>query len=521
MGTTKETFKHAAIYSFSAVLGRMISFFMLPFYAHILRGIGYGVIGMIDAGLSFLMSIFTYGVRGSITRFYHEEEGENKNRVVSTGVLLYGGASLVLVCLGMLGSRPVSQLLLGDGGKYYLLCLALATFFFELTGQAASAILLIQRRSVKYSVINLLRLFVGLALNIYLIIILRWGLVGYFLSALITGAASAVWFYAIAIRECGLRFDRRIARKLIAFQLPLLPGSLASFFSRQIERVIIRFQINLEAVGVLEIGYKFPVLLGLLISEPFMRSWNTKRTEIADQPGAPERIGKVFTYYLFLVFGAGLVMAVCIRDVIEILTPPEFWLAYRIARIEVLTFILMGSYYHLHFGLYYAKDTKTMSVVRATTAGLKVALSFVFISLWGIFGAAYSACLVAAVTLVWTAVLAQRRYPLLIEYRKIFAIVATAGAFFVVLTQVDLQDLGLVKTLREGTVPAVADFLDGTALGDWKAGKAILLLRERAGLIADLLVKAVFCLGFGVLFPLVHEETRDRLDRWLRTRMGG
>ncbi|MFH1573117.1 MAG: oligosaccharide flippase family protein, partial [Acidobacteriota bacterium] len=349
MSTTRETFKHAAVYSFSAVLGRMISFFMLPFYAHILRDLGYGVIGMIDACLSLLMSLFSYGVRGSITRFYHDEEEPRKNLVVSTAVILYGAVSLAIVLFLMLLSRPLSQLLLGEVAHWKLICLAMLTFNFEITGQAASAILLIRRRSLAFSLVSLFRLFLGLSLNIYLVIILRWGLLGYFLGSLITALASAIWFYAIAFRECGVGFDREIARKLIAFQAPLIPGSLAAFFSRQIERVIIRFQIGLDAVGVLEMGYKFPALLGMLISEPFMRSWNTKRTEIAPRPEAPRQIGQVFTHYLFLMVFAGLLMAVCIEDVLQILTPPEFWFAHRIARLEIVTFILAGAAFHLGF----------------------------------------------------------------------------------------------------------------------------------------------------------------------------
>jgi O-antigen/teichoic acid export membrane protein len=513
MGTTKDTFKHATIYSAAAVLGRMVSFIMLPFYAHILRDIGYGIIGMVDISLSFLMSLLAYGVQSSIIRFYHEEPPANKMRVVSTGMLLVGGATLGLVLLVMLVSRPLSSLLLGSPEHSTYFCLALGAFFFDLTGQGAAAILIIQRRSVLFSLISLLRLCLGLGLNIYLIIILRWGLLGYFLSTLLTSAAVGSLFALIAVLRCGLGFDREVARKLIIFQLPLIPGNLTSFVSRQVERILVRYQIGLSTVGVLEMGYKFPVLLSILIGGPFMRSWNTKRTEIADRPGAPEHIGRVYTYYLFLVVFAGLVLALNMRPVLMLLTPPEFWPAYRIAWIEIVTAILEGSYFHLYFGLYWTKDTRTIALIRAVSSVVKVGLAFLMISLWGFYGAAWSALVSTAILLFWAASKAQARYPLLIEYRKIALMLTAAGALFVILVRADLNSLALTRILRQSIFPDLIRLLERTALETWRNGAVIRILSERTELVAEMVVRTLCALSFLVFFPFVHEESRRGLRR--------
>ncbi len=141
MGLSKSTFKHTAIYSFAAVLGKAIGFFMLPFYAHIFGAIGYGVVGLIDVSLSFLMSLLARGVAGALARFYHEEEGHYKNLVISTGIWLVSGAALLLVVIAALFSKPICSLLLGDSSHYVLLCLGLGSFWFDLIGQAAGVIL--------------------------------------------------------------------------------------------------------------------------------------------------------------------------------------------------------------------------------------------------------------------------------------------------------------------------------------------------------------------------------------------
>ncbi len=511
MSIVRSTFRHASIYTIAAVLGKMISFFLLPFYAHILQDIGYGVIGMIETSTALLMSLMAYGAQGGIIRIYHERPPEEKMRVVSTGIILVGGAALAMCLLVAIFARPLSGLILESPDQSVLLLMALGSFVLELTGVAAASILLIRKRSLAFSLIGLVRLFLGLGTSIWFVLVLDMELIGYFLSAIITTLVSTTCFFVIAARTCGLKYDREIARDLIAFQLPLVPGALASFVSRQVERFLVRFQIGLESVGILEMGYKFPVLIGLLITQPFMRSWNTTRTEIADEPDAPQRIGRVFTYFLLLMTFGGLLISVNIRTVLELLTPETFWPAYRIARVEVVTMILQGVYMHVGFGLYYAKETKTMALIRGVMSVIKVGLSYLFIHLWGLYGAAFSAVVTQTGVTLWGGIVSQRRYAIDLEWRKLTLITTLAVTYFLVLVNADLTSLGVYGWLRDSIMPVLVDGVGATPLGGWKDGKIVLLLTERSGLITDLILQTLFCATYLVVFPVIHRETREKI----------
>ena len=298
----------------AGIMGRMIGFIMLPFYSHILRGHGYAVIGMLDFGLTFLISLLSYGVRGSVIRLYHDEKDPDRKKiVVSTGIRLIAVDAGTLVLPLMLFAKPIAALLLDNPSIYRYVIMALIGFFFDIVGQGARAWLLIRSRSVLFSTINLLRLFIGLSLNIWLILILGMGLDGYFIAGMVVNIFSGLVWVGIAFRDCGTGYDPETARTIRKFLLPLIPGSLASFFSRQLERVLVKFQIDLASVGILEIGYRFPVIITLVISTPLMQSWNTRRFEMADNEGAPSVISATFTKYLFLMAAAGLLMVVIIK----------------------------------------------------------------------------------------------------------------------------------------------------------------------------------------------------------------
>lgn len=512
MSNDRSTFKHAAVYSGAAVLSRMIGFVLLPLYAHELQAVGYGIIGMIDTAMNFLLSLLGQGIRGGLIRYYHEEtEPEAKGRVVTTGTFLIAGSTLVIVLLMMLVSRPLSAFMLGDGDYWHLVCLGGGAFLFEITGQTASTIMIIRRRSLQFSAVNLVQLVMGLSLNILFIIVLRMGVVGFFLASILTAFTACVIYVGILVRWCGWGWDRVMARKLIDFQLPMVPGSLASFFSRQAERVLVRFNMAIESVGILEMAYKFPVLLTLLIHQPFMRSWDTRRVEIAEEPDGPQRIGRMYTYGLFLMLAAGLVMAVCIEDLLRIMTPQEFWIAHRFAKVEILTVLMQSSLYHFIFGIFYHKHTGEWAKVRGVTAVLKVGLSVLFIVKWGLYGAAFSACVTMVVTLVWAGRIGMRYYGFPIEKTKVLGMIAVAVAVFVVLQNADLTGWRSLDPARNIWLPNIAESLRGTFLGTWKDGKAVTLLLERKDLVVDLVARGLLSSLFVLLLPVVHDPTRWKM----------
>ncbi len=516
MSTSRTTFKHAAIYSMASMLAKAVGFIMLPFYAHILKGEGYGVIGMLDASTGFLVMLLGYGLNSTYTRFYHEEPEANRGRVVSSGVTLLWTVSLPIVGILLLAARPATQLLLGDPSHALVFKLALLTFALDITGQACSTILMIQRRSVIYSATSLLRLVLGLSLNIWLIVVRGMGVTGYFLSALIVAAVSTIIYHVLAYRTCGWGFDRELMIRMLKFQLPMVPGNLVSFFSRQVERVLLRVLINLESVGVLEMGGKFPSLIPLLVTQPFMRSWNTERVRIAEQPEAPALIGRMFTKFLLLAVFAGLMMAVNIRAVLEVLTPEEFWPAWRIARIEIVGLLLSGCYYHMMFGLYYHKKTGKISTLRAGTSLGKIGLSWLFITTWGLAGAAWSSTLTWAVLVVWTGILSQRLYPIRLEWGRISLIVGWALILDQICLRAGLDSTAFAGWIRVAALPWLATMIANGPLGELKEGKLPTMFIERAIPLSSMIINTMVASLNLLLFPLFHDGARRKIQLLLR-----
>jgi O-antigen/teichoic acid export membrane protein len=499
----RQIFKHTAIYSVATILGKLASFLMLPFYAHIFQAKGYGIIGMIDASLGILTVLFTGGFQMAILRIYHELDENRKELALGTGVRLVWGLSVLTIILPLIFSASISRVALGNVEYYPLICLALVSFVIDVAGQSASTFLIIRQKSLLFSTVGLVRLFIGLSLNIWLVVILQVGLIGVFISSLAAATVSTLIFHVVAIREHGFCFDRQIARSLLRFQLPLLPGEIIGFLGRQTEGVLVRILIGLEGMGVLGMAYKFAPLLNLLIAIPFARSWRTKSIEIAEQEGAPLVMSGMFTCYLFFMIFAGLVLAVGMQDILVMMTPPSFWAAKRIAQIEIVTTILTGCTTFLSFGILYSKQTKIFTYVKSVLTPAKIALAFTLISVCGLTGAAYSALFIEVVTVIWIFRKSQSLYRIPLEYYQICIMVGGAIIVFVLLDGNRYENFGPAVYAREHLLPGLTGYLQKTPLGEWKSGKLIYLFKMKQDQIVSLFFNILSSLMYLALAPLL------------------
>lgn len=506
MSIGRQMFRRSAIYSGAAVLEKIASFLLLPVYAHIFQAEGYGIIAMVDVSVGVLTIALSSGYYNAILTTYHEVPAERRGRVISTATLLQCGLALIAVPLPMFLSPQLSGLLLGDARYAPLLVLALATLVVDLSGAAASSRLLIDGRSVLYSSIALVRFVVAVSLNILLVIVLRVGIIGIFVSSLTAAAVSAGVFLWVTLRHDGLGFDRAAARRLIGFQLPLVPAELVAFISRQFERILVRFMLGLHSVGVLEMAYKFPPILNWLVVGPFMMAWRAKSVEIGALPDAPREMGRMLTNVVYVMLLAGTMMAAGVGPLITVLTPREFWQAASIARVEVATTIVAGVVTFLQFGLIYRRRTGRLAFIGIVVSLSKMTLSVYLIQQFGMAGAAYSALVMQIVTLGWTFQESQRSYAIDIERGGLLLLTAAAAALWLAIAYLEQLPHSPAAWIAHTTLPVVRDFIETTALADWKSGKVLSLIDQKALPIATFVFNTSLAATFACMIVVVRPE---------------
>lgn len=468
---------------------------MLPFYANFLGSEGYGILAMLELVTSALSVLVGYGIGSAVYRFYFLRDTEtDKKTLVSTAIvilfLMTGFVSLPAMVL----SGNIARWALGTDEMQMYVLLAIIAFLADATSFSGQEYLLIQQRSVFVSVVSLLRCTLGLSLNIYFIVILRLGVLGVLYSHSITAVAVTIFYHAYALSRVGIRFRKSDAIDILQFSLPLIPGYIAMFIRHNADRVILKTYMGLSQLGVYSMVASFSALIGLLVHDPFMKTWAPKRMEICNTVDGAETIARTVTFHVALMLFAGLILALEIPLLLKVLTPSEFWIPGIIAFLAVFSRVVFNIYYHVMFGLLYGRKTFTLSVTQIVAAILSVVLNLIFIQYWGLVGAFSAVFIVNFSQCVMTYYLAQPHYKVVYEWRKIVTMASSALVLFGLINAINVQNLGLGSIVDR----AVSYIPHGTVslLGSGWIGRILVIMHEKATYIFEGLLKGVLSLTF-------------------------
>ena len=495
-------------------MSKAIGFIMLPVYAFFLRGEGYGIIGMIDVILTVLTLLIGYGISGTLRRFYFQKPTElDQNIFVSTNIVLMFFLVIAVTIPALFFREQIAQLAFGKNGMGFYVTLALCSFIADVTGRNAESYIIILQKSILYTELAIARLVIGLSLNIYLIVHLRLAVLGFLYSGLITAIIFSFVMHGYVLYHVGLHFRNSDAKDILEFSLPLLPGYVAMFFRNNTDRIMLRKYLGLAQLGAFEMLFKFATLIGVLISEPFMKSWDVKRFEICEKPDGPAIMARVFTLQLAVNLFIGLILSLEIPLLLKVLTPKEFWLGGDIALLAVASRIILDSYYQFFFGLLYAKRTFLISIIQFISAGLSVIINWIFIKKYGVLGAVTASCVVNAAQSLIAYYLAQKYYRIPFEWVKVTCMVFTVFILFILINLISIEGTVLGNWMSNSMREPFAYMMHALHLNAFKGGKLMNFVINNIPTVIEGGGKLILSFLFILILPLFGIYPRDLLRK--------
>lgn len=384
----KTLFKHGSIYFLGTVLSRLVGFMMIPIYTKYLLAEGYGINELVGLSIEICGIVIGAGISDGIYRFYYEySEQKQKNTVISTASLSLSCISIVLISLLCLLSPYLSELILGKKEFWIYFCLGFGGLFFGQHTNLMYTYLRITESSMKYMIISLMQLIVALSLNIFFIVYLEKGVMGLFLSNFITAVIFAVLCYPVLLYKVGTKFSYEMFKKMLRFNLPIIPANLASLLVNASDRYFIKYFFSIAQAGIYSLGYKFGNIVFYFVRVPFMQIWEPRRYALYHEKAPAKIFAQVATYFWFALLFTGLGISILIDDVIKIVSPPEFWPAGYYAPVIVLSYIIYAMDNHVGFGIMIEKKTEYWTYVNFAMCVLNLTLNFILIPPFGCWGA--------------------------------------------------------------------------------------------------------------------------------------
>ncbi len=490
---------------------------MLPIYAHLLGSEGYGILGMIEVVTSVLSILVSYGIASAVNRFYFERESEeDRNALISTAMF-----TMFLICAAVclpavVLNKPIAYLAFGEYGLGLYIILSICSFMIDSMAYTGQQYLLIRQRSVLVSIFSLLRLILAVTLNIYFIVILRLGILGVLYSHLITALTFFLIYNTYTLSKTKFHFNKNDAKELIYFSAPLIPGYAAMFIRTNADRIILRTFLGLAEIGVYSMVMKFSMLLGLFFQEPFMKTWIPKRMEICDSHNGPKIISDVVTIHLAIMVFAGLILSLEIPLLIKIMTPKEFWIPSTVGFIAVFARICFNTYYHLMFGLIYAKKTLKISQIQIATALISVIFYIVFIKYFGIKGAFLAALISYIFQCSISYYFANRFYKISYEWWKIFIFTASAIILFLIINPLTLDNDSISLFVKSNILPSLNKILIYFNLDGFKGGKLIFIINEKFIFLLEAVIKGLLGMTYILILVTLNIIPKEKLKDILK-----
>ncbi len=415
----KQLGKESLIYGVSGMLQKFIAVLLVPLYWNVFLPAEVGQQALVVTVITLLSAFAVLGMdNAAATWFWQNEDDADRKMTMATWFWCQLTVSLLLGGLLALLAPQISVLISGDETATPLLRLAAAALPLTVTGTVLTSYFRLRRRAIAtlwFAVGSALLL---VALNLWFILVLRWGMPGFFLAQIAAGTGTTVagiWLLRDTIHPRSARMPR--LREMLHFALPLMPAALALWVMGLSDRLFIEKFLDTHEVGLYAAGASLATAVAM-VTGAFTTAWGPFALSMQRQPDAPALYARALLVYLAL--GGAMVTAVALftPEALQILARPDYMGAAPVVGILTLGILANGLATIASTGLALAKKSAPVAVAVFIAAGVSVLLNFALIPLLGKIGAAWASGISWMVYAAWIFLRAQRLHPLPYDLRR-------------------------------------------------------------------------------------------------------
>lgn len=402
---------HGSIYAAGSILRQLVGFLMLPVYTRCLSPAEYGVVGLMTFALSLIELFFGARLSQAVPKYYFDyKEKKSKNAIVSTAMLITFGVSCITTLGIIIFRSSCSNIIFGTRdfagivGLFAILILTQAQEYYGLT------YIRLKQRPWLFVGINLAKLIVQLSLNIWLVVYLERGVMGVAVSAMASSAFFAFLLTVFTLRQVGIAFDTKLAKRMVLFCWPLWLAGLANLYLGSSNRYFIRVFGTLDDVGLYELAAKFSVVISYLIWSSFAQYWQVERFRYYERGNAEPIFQMVFRCLSTILIAVALGIAIFSRPVIQVMADSPFHNAFVAVPFLSFAAVFNCLTMFLNFSFHVTEQTGWISRNSYFAAVIATFFYFLLIPQYGFAGAAVALMIAQGARFILVHCISKRFY---------------------------------------------------------------------------------------------------------------
>jgi O-antigen/teichoic acid export membrane protein len=377
------------IYGLGGILSRFVTFLLLPVFTSYLTPVDFGISSILGFIGLLLTPMFSLGLGAAMGICYFEGDDRcRKEATIWTVFTVLGISVCLLAVLGCVFAQEISLLAFRTPQYHYLVTLSVLSTCLNILGIPFLLYFQFEDRAKTFVILAIFSTFIGIGLNVLMVVVLERGVQGLIESVLIGQAVTLLVFMLPVIPVVRYRFSRTLAYEILKLGLPLIPSFAFLFVVQQGNKYILQWFKGLETVGIYTIGFNLGLMMNLIVSGftsawmPYFMSFINKRDE------ARILFGRILTYYVFSFGGLSLLFYIAARPVVMIMTKAAFHDAYKVVGLSATAQFLTGVFSIFLPAIYFAKEVRYVTLIQGISAFLAVVLN-VLLTLWmGMLGSA-------------------------------------------------------------------------------------------------------------------------------------
>ena len=427
--------KQSIVYGFGHFIIRFINFLLLPLYTHRLAPEEYGIVSLIYAFIAFANVLFIHGMDVSYMRFQGlKKTGQNKKTVFSTSFIWLLLSTLSLSFIIYFISYNLASITIGD--KYVqLIHLAIGILAFDTLIALPKVLFRLENKPYRFIFLELIHVFIILGLNIWWVGFLHLDIKYIFISNLLASGTVFLFVLPTIFKSIEFRFNIGLWNKLFIFALPYIPIGIASILTELIDRFMIKWLVNENAVGLYSASYRLGTFM-LIVIVAFQFAWQPYYLDQAEKEEAPKLFARVGTYFLLVTSFIFLFLSFYIEYLVRIpignrfIINPTFWEGLSIVPVVLLAYIFLGVFLVQLPGIYINKKSGWDFILNGLAALINIITNFLLIPKYGYKSAAVATLISYFLMVIMQFIVVKQFYPLNWEWQRIIRIILITGFLF-------------------------------------------------------------------------------------------
>jgi len=437
----KTLLSHTAIYGVGLVLNRSLGFLLLPVYTNYFSPADLGVYYLVWSISVFLSVLYSLGFENSFMKYFIEEKNKQKKAEIYSSIivtLLF--SSLIFSLCIYFGSGSINNILhFQDSVKgIFLLKILAILLFFDTIYRIPLLLLRAELNTKVYSYITIVTLVINLGLNVFLIVVQKYGVEAIFYSYIVSIIVTTIICLFITRPYLTSKISFKEIKRQFQFGLNFIFIGLIILVIDMSDKFFLKYYYDESIVGIYGVNYRLGAVMSLIISA-YKFSWTPYFMNLSENPDNKKIISSIFTYFVFTGLFLFLFFSFFIAPVVQLkiggyhILDEAYWSGLKIIPIILLSYFFSGLHSNLTVAPFFSNRIDVLLKISVIGLIANIVLNVWLIPKYAMTGAALSTLFTYVIMFGFLYHRSQQLFRIDFNLKKISIIVGlTAVSYFAV-----------------------------------------------------------------------------------------